>query len=100
MVVSAKMFALGAAAGDAALVLAAALQSTPAPGPAELIGGGLSGGAVSLIAWYVYKEKVDRHEKVLDLKADSKDLVPIRESIERIEQGLDFLVKQAMGRRD
>lgn len=94
--VYAKVAAFGAFAVDTALVLA---QSPSLPSTPSLVGGGAAGAGVSVALWWVYKEKVDRLERVVDAKADVKDLHPIKERLDQIHGDVQMLVRREMGER-
>ena len=90
-----KAALIGAGVVDGTIALVALLQNT-APDAPSWVGGGVSGATVSVALWWVYKEKVDRHDKVLDTKADVKDLVPIKEAVDEIRQNVHMLVNRAL----
>ena len=77
----------------AAVLAAQAAPSLPPTG--DLVGGAVTGGAVSAAAFWIYKARVDRME---EKKADKSDLDPIRESLREIKEDVRYLVRER--RRD
>ena len=95
MQVGIKVAALGAMVGDGIIAAVALLQNT-APDAPSWVGGGVSGATVSVALWWVYMEKVDRHDRVLESKADTKDLLPLKEAINEIRTNVQMLVNREL----
>ena len=95
MVGTIKAALIGVGVTDGLIAVVALLQNTTPDAP-SWVGGGVSGATVSVALWWVYKEKVDRHDKVLDTKADAKDLVPLKEAVDEIQANVRMLVNRAM----
>jgi hypothetical protein len=94
-----KVFAFGAFVVDAGI----ALWQTPAiPSIPEFAVGAGAGGSVALFVYWVVKPTLDRHDKEFEelrrQKADTKDLDPLKEGIERIEGTLKFISERLMGK--
>lgn len=92
-----KVFAAGAFVGD---MLFLALQSPDVPSAPELVISGGAGGSVALFVYWVVKPSLERHDQELKElrsgKADSKDLQPLKDSIERIEEHVSKLVDRLL----
>jgi hypothetical protein len=97
MLTTAKGTLIFGAAGAAVMAFAelaalAVTQAAPAVPPAgDLVGGAVTGGAVSAAAFWIYKARVDRME---EKKADKSDLEPIRESLREIREDVRYLVRE------
>lgn len=73
----------------AALTVAQTAPSFPPTG--DLVGGAITGGAVSATVFWIYKARVDRME---EKKADKSDLDPIREALRDIREDVRYLVRE------